>query len=571
MSLYSLRSQVSELESELRRLEAINRELRNELSTISNGVSRANDTLENFNSHIRNTLENSDNMMHHSHRRVIDAYELQGEIERLYILYKNMELANKKIRAANNKKYYDFANYRTVRKIVQGIMDNLDVNMISDQTITKAIEVQHLQIPDYWLTCVLISVMAWKNDDKALADRAMARAVNLDKKHCAVFYMLFNLRHRREQAAMKWFFSYQECEQKGSDRRTFLMLFSLVSRVITETVDESTRNEVSSYINSMIISCAQAEGYDEAGIVSMIRSYYTRLRTTEQLEYALLRKHCGAWGELADNLTLVKNNINILEYILRILNVPEGQRNEFLKDYIDELIAEPNQVEESVYDEIAYNELVIRLGGDVDTAKEQFAEQQQKAKSQIDLISEMVGWIFERDNQEISGQMRLNMFTLTKDLQEKSIISYAEDYRSRRKRVYPVTINDYSSNVDFKQEGEELRKIESFYTTAKNNALAAIKDWKAYLGFGIAALSVVGAFFAGFWLFVITAACIGYGVFVLLNNKAQRNALELKCIDNIRTATDILRKLFVEFIKYQTEFSEHDSYHERIMNELSMI
>lgn len=104
---------------------------------------------------IRNALDNCNGSMHSSHQRVVDAIALQGEIERLYVRFKNVELANKKIRAANNKKYYDFANYRTVRKIVQGIMDNLDVQMVSDQAITKSVEVQHLQSPDYWLTCVL--------------------------------------------------------------------------------------------------------------------------------------------------------------------------------------------------------------------------------------------------------------------------------------------------------------------------------------------------------------------------------------------------------------------------------
>ena len=53
--------------------------------------------------------------MRSSHQRVIDAIEVQGEIEKMYVRFKQVELANKKIRAANNKKYYDFANYRTVR------------------------------------------------------------------------------------------------------------------------------------------------------------------------------------------------------------------------------------------------------------------------------------------------------------------------------------------------------------------------------------------------------------------------------------------------------------------------
>ena len=571
MSLSSLRNEVSRLESKLREAEAINRELRNELSTVAIGVSRAHSTLENYNAHLQNTLQNSDNVMHSSHQRVIDAYVLQGEIERLYVRFKNIELANKKIRAANNKKYYDFVNYRTVRKIVQGIMDNIDVNMVSDKTITKSVEVQHLQTPDYWLTCVLISVMAWKNDDKELADRAMARAISLDKKHSAIFYMLINLRMQRDESALKWFVKYQECEQKGSDQRTFLMLFSLISKTIAKSVDENTRSKIKAYINSVVLLSAQSEGYNEADIIAKIRNNYSRLRMSEQLEYSLLQRYCGAFNELAINMMLAKNNINILDFILKIVNVPAEQRNEFLKDYVDELIASPNQVEEEVYSEIIYNELVIKLEGDVDTAKAQFEAEQQRATSQLNLISEMVGWIYERDNQDINGQIRLNMFTLTKDLQEKAIESYTEDYRSRRKTTLPITINDYSSNVSFNHESEELKRIESHYMDIKNNALSVIKDWKAFIGFGVALLALVGAFFVGYALFALTAVGVGYGIFVLLANKSQRNQLELSCKDNTRVASDILQKLFVEFKQYQAQFDEYDTYHNRIIDELNKI
>jgi hypothetical protein len=571
MSLQNLKSEVSRLERRLSREQSINRELRNELATVANGVSRAHSTLENYNLHIQNTLQNSDNVIHSSHQRVIDAIALQGEIEKLYIRFKNIELANKKIRAANNKKYYDFSNYRTVRKIVQGIMDNLDVNMVSNQTITKSVEVQHLQTPDYWLTCVLISVMAWKNDDKELADRAMARAISLDKKHSAIFYMLFYLRLNRNEAALKWFTPYQECEPKGSDQRTFLMLFSLMSKTIAESVDEKTRNQIFAYINHVIVSCAQAEGYSEDDIISKIRHNYSRMQPSEQIEYALLRKYCGAFNELTANMMRAKNNINILEFILKTVNVPIEQRNEFLKGYIDELISNPNQVEESIYEEIAYNELVIRLEGDVDTAKARFEAEQQKAKNDINLISEMIDWIYERDNQEVKGQIRLNMFTLTKALQEKAVETYTGDYRSRRINAAPVTINDYSTTVDFRQESDEINKIETHYTSIKDSALSEVKDWKAFIGFGTAVLAAAGAFFAGFWLLALTAVGIGFGVFVLLSNKSKRKLLELTCRDNIRVAKDVLQKLFIEFKQYQEQFNEYDSYHDQIVNEFNKI
>lgn len=571
MSNYALQSQLSELQSQLRKAERINAELWSELSTIERGVNRAHKDLEDYNGKIRGTLDSCNGTMRSSHQRVIDAIEVQGEIEKMYVRFKQVELANKKIRAANNKKYYDFANYRTVRKIVQGIMDNLDINIVTDKTITKSVEVQHLQTPDYWLTCVLISVMAWRNNDKELAERAIVRAINLDKKNSAIFYMLYNLRMGREDAALKWFYTYQECELKGSDQRTFLMLFSLVSKTLADNVDDSTKNEIFAFINKVIDSNMKAFGYSKTDIVAQIRQYINRMQPSDQLEYSYLRKFCTEFELMSANMMQAKNNINILEFILRTVNVPIEQKNTFLKGYIDELIATPNQSEKDVYDEIAYNELVIRYEGEIETAKEVFAAEQAKKADDLNLIAEMIDWIYERDSQDVNGQIRLNMFALTKALQEQAVDEHVEDYRSRRKANYWVTIGEYSTEVNFKREDEEYSKVSSYFTDMRDRAIASIKNWKAFIGFGVGVAAAACAFFVEYWLFAVALIGMGYGAGVLISNKSQIKQLEQKCAESIKATNDTLQKLFVEFSKYQTELDEYDSYYERIKNEFNKI
>lgn len=571
MSNYALQSELNALERELSQAQQINRELRGELSTITNGVSNANKELNDYNSKIRNTLDNCNGTMNSSHQRVVDAIALQGEIEVLYTRFKHVELANKKIRECNNKKYYDFANYRTVRKIVQGIMDNLDVQMVSDKTITKSVEVQHLQTPDYWLTCVLISVMAWRNNDKELADRAMARAINLDEKNSAIFYMLFNLRMGRDEAALKWFYTYQECELKGSDQRTFLMLFSLVSKTLSDTVDENTKNEVFSFIKKVIDANMKASGYDEDEIIARIKHYFNRMQPSDQLQYSMLRKCCGEFDQLTSTMMQAKNNINILEFILKTSNVPEEQKNTFLKGYIDELIASPNQAEKEVYDEIAYNELVIKLEGDVTAAKEQFDAEQTKKANDLNLIAEMIDWIYERESQEVNGQIKLSMFTLTKMLQEKAAESHVEDYRARRKNNYAATLGEYSTTINFKREDEEYDKIKKFYTEKKDAELATIKAWPAYIGFGVAVAALIGCFFVGFGLLVLTLGGAGYGAFKLLSNKSHVKQCEQKCEEGIKATSETMSKLFAEFKQYNKELDEYDAYYEQIKDAFAKI
>lgn len=571
MSNYALRSQLSQLEGKLRQVEHYNSQLLRELSIVVNGVSRAQGDLEDYNSKLRSILDSCNRTMHSSHQRVVDSVALQKEIERLYVRFKNVELANKKIRAAKNKIYYDFANYRTVRKIVQGIMDNLDLRMVSERTIMKTVEVGHLQTPDYWLTCVLISVLAWRNDDRELADRSMDRALKLAKKESAIFYMLFNLLMARDTAALKWFYTYQECELKGSDQRTFLMLFSLVSKTMTDNVDDRIKNEIYAYIKTVIDANLKAAGYSEEEMVSQIGYFFDRTQPSDQLQYTLLRKHCREFDELTSVMMQAKNNINILEFILRTIHVPIDEKNTFLKEYINEIIAAPNQVEKNVYDEIAYNELIIRLGGQVGLAKEQFADEQERKASDLDLIAEMIDWIYERDSQDVNGQIRLNMFTLTKMLHEKAVKAHAEKYRSRRKSSLQVGIGEYSTLVDFNNEDNEQAKIVAFHTAKRDEGLRAIKDFPAYVGFGIAAAALVGSFFTSFLLLAVSLGGVGYGLFNLLSNKTKRKQLEQTSNEHIRTTGEIMRQLFAEFKEYLKELDEYDAYHSKIMDELSKV
>lgn len=571
MSNYALQNQLNQLERELRQVQQYNAELRGELSTVANGVSRAHRNLEDYNTKIRTTLDNCNGSMQSSHKRVVDAIALQGDIERLYVRFKNIELANKKIRGANNKKYYDFANYRTVRKIVQGIMDNLDVQMISDKTITKSIEIQHLQTPDYWLTCVLISIMAWRNDDKKLADRAIDRAIKLDKKNSAIFYMLFNLRNNREEAALKWFYTYQECDLKGSDQRTFLMLFSLVSKTLVDTVDEKTKNEIFTFIKKVIDANMRASGYSEDEIVDQICHYFNRMQPSDQLRYTMLRKCCNEFNQLSSVMMQAKSNINILEFILKTVNVPAEEKNTFLKGYIDEIIAIPNQTEKDTYDEIAYNEHIVRLEGDVEAAKECFAAEQAKKASDLNLIAEMIDWLYGCDTQDVNGQIRMSVFTLTKDLQEKAVEAHTEEYRSRRKVNYQVNIDGYSTVVNFKREDEEQEKINSFYNEKRDTAVSTIKNWPAYIGFGVGAAAIAGSFFVGFWLLILAFAGVGYGAFTLLTNKSKRKQIEMSCDESKKATSAAMRQLFAEFKQYQKELDEYDAYHDRILDEIHKV
>lgn len=568
MSNFQLQSEVSRLRSKLNDIERENSKLRSEINSTIGSINDAERNLSEYNQHIRSSLDHAAQVIDNSVNRSLSAYELQGQIDRLYSRYKCVELANKKIRALNNKKYYDFNNYRTVRKIVQGMMDNLDLNAVSDEVIYKSIERQHLLTPDFWLTSALISIMAWKSDDKPLAERAIESAFRLDPKNSSIFYMIFNLRMERDQVAAKWFLEYQKCDLKGSDQNTFLMMFSLVSKTLSDNVDEETARMISDFIHRLIVECAEKEGYREEDIVSFIRYHMQNLMKSETYELPMMAKYCGDYGNIAKMLNLASNNYNILEFILKIINVPVADRNTYLKEYLNELLAKPNEAEIETYNEIEYNELVIRMGGDVEGAKVKFAEELEHRESDFNIISTIIDWIYDFTNEEISGQMRLNMFTLVKTLQEKAAESYFGNYRSMFRTIHPVSILDYSTEADFADESGEVSKVENHYQDQQKQELATVKNLLAYIAFGVGAACGVAAFFVDLLLLAGLGIGAAVGAGILISNRFKRKNIVLRIQKQKENVLDILHKLFLENEKMKELYRGFDDVSVRITEEL---
>lgn len=559
-NLYALRAEAA-------RLRSINQQLHAEANELANGTSRANRRLSEFRDHVTNTFSDSNHRIENSHMRAVRAYEIQGEIDRMYTLFKQMELANKRIREANNTIYYDFANYRTVRKIVQGMLDNLELNMVSDQTIYKSVERQHLETPDYWLTCVLISIMAWKSDDRRLADAAMSKALQLDLKSCAIFYMLFNLRLGRESAALKWFDVYQQCELKGSDEDTFLLLFSLISSTMSKEVDDRTKGEITAFIKKVIAMEMDEAGFSEEDMVEKVLHRLCYLMRGDDLEYNLLRRHCLDYEQISDYMCMVKSNEDLLQFFMDIANVSVEERNKYLNQSIESLVSAPNATEKHVYDEIARNENIIRHQGDVETADEEFAAMQAYMEADLDLISAMIDWVYSNplDN---SGQMQKNMFTLTLPWQRKAVELYAEIYRDSVTDIHPIAMGDYRTDANFADPDGERRKISDYCASVRDSRLARVKNLPAYIAFGVGVAAGIGAIWAGAGLLVVTAAAgIFGGVKLLLNSKQRKQIVrdaqldeEAKC----NLFADILR----EYGMMMSEYKVYDELHDKILEEL---
>lgn len=573
MSNNDLRSEVSRLRSQLADIQKENARLYDEINQGVKAVNDANQRISTLLDQSVSGLNQSAENLRQAGSYSDNAVQIQMEIEELYPLLKNMEEANKKIRELKNKAYYEFAPYRTVRKIMQGCMDNLDLSIVNDDLIYKAVEKSHLQTSDYWLTSAMLAIMAWKNDQKDLADRAIKQAFQLNKKNAIIFFMIFNLRMGRDEAALHWFMEFEKCEMTGEDKTIFLMMFSLISKTVMENVSSEVNDRITAFIRKVIETSKETEDYSEEEMTNRIAGRLLTMQKTGVYNTPILARSMKGYSDFTATLDMAANNYNILDKLASIINVPVSERNMFLKEFMDQLIAKPNDVEKDTYDQIEFLESVIRNQGEIAAAKEEIRLNKKEAAAQIPLISYMVNWIGDVSDDSINGQMRLNMFKLITECEQKGVQKYAENYRVRYKEVWPITIGEYTSTCNFQDEETEKGKIRTFYKNWLDEQLSPINNNAAYLLFVIAVLFLSG----GIYLKAIIPAIAGgaliatFGGILILFNKRKRYNLTTVAEKKIENTILRLMDLFREFDVLRQKYYEFDGIQEDIIDLFAQI
>ena len=452
-------------------------------------------------------------------------------------------------------------------------MDNLDLSIVNDELIYKAVEKNHLQSSDYWLTSAMLAIMAWKNNQKEMAERAIMEAYDLDKKNTIMFFMIFNLRMGRDETALHWFMEYEKCEMTGEDNENFLMMFSLISKTVMENVSPEVNARITAFVNKITQESRAAAGYSEDVLVNRIAG---RLHTMIQAgSYNTPNLACsmGGYGDFTATLDMAANNYNILDKIASILNVSVSERNVFLKEFMDHLLARPNDAEKGTYEQIDFNEAVIRNRGEMAAAQEEFRLSREEAASQINLVANMVKWIGDEGNDSINGQMRRNMFAMVAECEQKGTHRYAENYRARYREVWPITIGEYASTCNFQDEETERSKIEIYYRNWLEEQLSKIDDKASIILFVLAVVIIgVGIYFKAYIPAAVAGLlCAALGGLLIFLNKKKRESLAVEAGRRTENAMRQLFVLFKEFDVLRQKFREFDAVQNDIDNLFTQI
>ena len=607
----SLESELSYLQSRYAELEAERAELQAELNQLYRAAQDTNDALLLERQRIDGELGVVMQRMTSSDADMRRALQTQNEIGELYGRLKAMEQANKAIRKCNDRKYYDFAVYRQVRKIVQGMMDDLDFSMISMDVIDKAVQREQLKDPDFWLTSAMLAIVAWCDDDHEGAEKALRNAMRLDDRKTAAFFMVFNLRlaseksftpgisDQRELAALKWLAylaggrldaavkptgaqggavsgaqttgaSSQSSKPaptapqgpalRGSEQSLLLLFVSMMSRALSDKVSDRTRQIVTNYVNSLIDEDLARHGDTRAQAVGRIADKWQGIAGTQPFPYDAIVSHVPGWKDLSRAMSMARGQKAILEFVDRTLTVPVEQRNLFLKDYIDGIAQEPGKQERDTYDEIRRNELIIECKGDVDDARGRFAKEKAFENAELNIVGDMIDWVYgDRSSEEVNPQMVRNMFVATKPLELEACGLYRDRYTSLVRPVQTVTVDDFTTQMPMQDATPAKQAVGQHYAQLEADAVSRVSNTFAVVLIVLGVALGVGMAFVAPPAILAGVVVAALGGITLYMNGRRRAAIHRQFAASTQRAFEQLDGLQSAFASYLRDFSDADS------------
>lgn len=597
MSISSVESAISQVRSEISEIQSEINRLNNEITAIGISASAATTKLINTRNDVENCMVNSRDALTYANAAIDRTRIIQLDLRELYLIFKEMETANKNIYQLNNRLYFEFGTYSKVRKIVRGFMDNLNFDMVSNETIYKTLEKQHLQTPDYWLTCALLAVMFWKEDNKEKAEQAISEAIKLNDKMTYIFFMLFNIKIKRFKPALKWFECYKQCEKIGKDNDTFLMLLSAIDVRINneEALDESTAAFVN-YVKEQVTKDKDMVNGDS--LIDIITNYFSRLDVAEAMNYPNIRRYIPRAPYMAESLSKAKNNQAILEFIEDKNKVHRDEINRYADKYIDEMIDVPSEPEREIREQIEYNEMIIAAVDELkatdekshlsvqefrDYAMTKVKEKVEHDNSVMNTDLELVNWVFVKNNIYVNSLTNWNMFALINDYVKAGYDAYTSSYRKMHQSSYDVVINDFSFTTRFKNIDTDINIKNRFMEQKLANRLKTVKNIGAILMFIFGGLSVIGGILLAFVLQTPVSPFLGYvllavglililcGVVNLISNASKRKKI-IKNTEDERIKLDgIIKDLYDEMKQYNQEYDNADKISNTIVDKLSTI
>lgn len=507
-----------------------------------------------------------------------------NEVEKLaneFREYVEMQsLANRKAEAKMNlsairdKLKDNFGHYDVVRRTATGILQANDLAIVKSSMLSHVTEKQMIETPNYWLTPCLVALAAWINDDKALAERALAEGIKRNDEKTSLFFGLICRRIGRENSSLKWFARYLEAQDEEKlDRKAIIVLDAFASGLL----GNDTENFVYQQIQEWMSNLEAKPGFTERQLDNWKNAINSKRVPLKSGLYPYLEKYSNTWNNLQDVLEGANLNNDLYEYFKKVFEQKEETKKlkVELDKILDSLVTEFDEEELPLKREEQFEELVVRYNGSESKAHAQMALE----KSVYDDYRDFMQLLTDASMNPEESKSSVATQKFATALSRNNIVTAFNDIvaQNRMNVPYDIEINVDTFN-DKTQDGEDeeevLNRFENLVEQEKQTDLSKLKlnMFEQFCLFGGAAVVLYGiikSFMDKSFAFITIILGIGLIIYHFTAKQKVQKLIQ-KTIENyaqkLESGKQIIRATIAEIVDFRIEFTEKDTESKKVLD-----
>jgi hypothetical protein len=486
---------------------------------------------------------------------------------------KELQLAETRIVKVRQELETRYGHYGEVRRRAVGVLQALDVGLVTHETIQSTTEDVMMASPRYWLAPALVALAAWIRDDRELAGRALGEALRRDLDKTSLFFSLVLRRYERRAGAARWLGQFFARQDPTALHREFVLILDAVA---TGAFGPEAKSITSRRIEQWLEHLHSQTGFSD----NQRQRWQTTLASLTPAmsdEYPLLRKLSPTWPELEESLCAARRNKLVIAHFAGIfdgaLDIPPRLEDQ-VDDLLTTLVARFDAEELPLREQEAELAAIIESRGDTDIAAKRFATTQRALEETVDFPTLLTNAAMHAEEAGASrGTQRLAV-AMSRDWILAAHDTLTAATRDGVPAEIELSLEGWTDSVEDESDHDELAKDFADHMDRKTEAsVAAVKFQGGPLLSAVATpLLLIIGIAAGAVILIVgaVATAIYAGLSYQGLGRRRTAAREAGAVEKQR-ACEELKGCLSEVVDYREEWSKEDHYAEEAHEMLSSI
>jgi hypothetical protein len=403
-----------------------------------------------------------------------------------------------------------FGHYAVVRRHATGILEAVDVGVVTTGTLRSVSEELMLGTPGYWLAPALVALASWIRDDRELSSKALAEALRRDNDKTTLFFSLVLRRFGRVEATTRWLRQYVARQDPAHLSKEFTVVLEAVA---TGAFGLEARPQISEQMDRWIEQLSR----DEAVVTAQVtrwRELMISLTTSAPPSFQVLPAISPTWPKLLDAYRLSTAHGKTHQFLLTLFDGPVEHADAIerrVDDVLDRLVTEYDREEAPLHKEEARQQNVIDNDGDLKAAELATNAQSDALADEVDFLTLLTNAAFYPDKVGASrGTQRLAVAE-ARDWIHAAANQLAGMARQSMPSAVKISVNGWTGQIDASSTEQSLvtsLRVHCDIQTGREVAAVKLPGQRIFAAVGAGAIVL-------FAIISMAAGGLGFGVFCL--------------------------------------------------------